>query len=804
MSKQLGEMHGKQVILIADDSEMNRAILAEMLGEDYEIVEAENGALAMDIIRARGKGIDLLLLDINMPELDGFQVLDMLNREQRIGDLPVIMISSESDSSFIERSYDLGASDYISRPFDVRVVRRRVVNTLMLFVKQKRLAEMVAEQVYEKERGNNLMISILSHIVEFRNGESGRHVINIRVITEILLRHLIRKTDKYGLTRADIPLICTASALHDVGKLTVPDEILNKPGRFTPEEFAIMKQHAAAGADMLKSIVSFQDEPLVRSAYEICRWHHERWDGRGYPDGLKEDEIPISAQVVAVADVYDALTSERCYKKSFPHEVAIQMITGGECGKFNPLLIECLLEVAPTLPSELMRGGNLNQTGEKQAGEVLQELFYRSDMGGPGRMPWGLDAEMEKKRFWESKAEEIRFDFDVSANTITFSDWGAKKLGLRSTALSLSGGFPEVLNTADIQAISDRLRATTPVDPEIDCKLLLSIGGELRWCRVMARALWRNDGEKCHYMGAIGKILDIHEATIMEADEADILESMDSREAASAIKQLKRVFDEVRLVDVRQAAVLTRDNEENEEEEGDNCYSIWGKVRRCANCASARALAQKTRLTKFEVVDDQIYQIISSYLELDGKPCVMEMVAHIRDGHIDEVGRDLVERLKGGNELYLDSLTGVFNRRYYDEQIEHNNRFNAVAMVDVDDFKHINDTYGHYAGDLALQAISVAMNGCIRAADVLLRYGGDEFLFLFSDIPEASFREKLKQIQLAVSQIKISSFPDITPSISVGGAYNVQPLIKAVQKADSRMYEAKVRGKAARESATRG
>ncbi len=379
MDEQLS--HSKQVILIADDSELNRAILAEMLGEDYLIVEAENGAEAMRVVHERGETLDLLLLDINMPELDGFQVLEALNEEQRIGELPVVMISSENGYSFVERSYDLGASDYISRPFDARVVRRRVLNTLMLYAKQKKLAQLVAEQVYEKERGNNMMISILSHIVESRNGESGQHVLNIRVITELLLRIIPQKTDRYPIDPSQTAIISTASALHDIGKIAIPSEILNKPGRFTPEEFAIMKTHSALGADMLKNMTDFQDEPLVKTAYEICRWHHERWDGRGYPDGLKGDEIPLSAQIVSLADVYDALTSERCYKKAFSHDTAVKMITSGECGAFNPLLLECFVEAAPSIPEEL-RVSAMDRTGERQAYYVVEKLLGQEDLKG--------------------------------------------------------------------------------------------------------------------------------------------------------------------------------------------------------------------------------------------------------------------------------------------------------------------------------------------------------------------------------------------------------------------------------------
>ena len=375
-------MEYKETILIVDDSALNRMVLIEILGkENYTFLEAENGQQAVELLDCHPE-VDLLLLDITMPEIDGFGVLEIMNQYHWIEETPVIMISAEDAYSFIERAYDLGASDYITRPFDARVVCRRVSNTLMLYAKQKRLVQMVAEQVYEKEKVSNTMISILSHIVEFRNNESGLHVVHIRTITELLLRRLRKKTDRYPLTEADISLISTASALHDIGKINIPEQILNKPGRLTKEEFEIIKTHSAVGEHMLRQIPFNQNEPLVKIAREICRWHHERWDGRGYPDGLKGDEIPISAQVVSLADVYDALTSERCYKAAFDHETALNMIVNGECGAFNPLLLECLMDGADQIKQAMQETEEEKQKDAEQSQrqeanrlsrEVLQE-----------------------------------------------------------------------------------------------------------------------------------------------------------------------------------------------------------------------------------------------------------------------------------------------------------------------------------------------------------------------------------------------------------------------------------------------
>ena len=344
----------KQDILIVDDSEVNRAILAEMLGRDYIIHEAENGEEALQILRQYGTAISLVLLDIPMPVMDGFGVLQHMAAEYWIKDIPVIMISSDDSAEAVKKAYEMGVSDYISRPFDAQVVYRRVSNTITLYARQHRLITMLSEQVREKDKNNSMMVSILSQIVEFRNGESGSHVVHIKQLTKMLLEQLQRKDTAYTVTSSDLLLIPLAAALHDIGKIGIDEKILNKPGKLTREEFEIMKTHTVIGADMLESLTLYQEEPLVRIAHDICRWHHERFDGKGYPDGLKRDDIPLSAQVVSLADVYDALVSERVYKKAFSHEKAIQMILNGECGTFNPVLLECLLDIQRQLKQMLI------------------------------------------------------------------------------------------------------------------------------------------------------------------------------------------------------------------------------------------------------------------------------------------------------------------------------------------------------------------------------------------------------------------------------------------------------------------
>ena len=332
----------KPLVLVVDDSDMNRFLLSQILLDDYNVIEACDGVEATQIIQDHFKELSIVLLDIVMPRMDGFGVLEFMNANDLIQDLPVIMISSMDEDSAIRRCYELGISDYVRRPFSADVVGKRVYNIVRLYQRQRNLQREIREQVEEREKNSRVVTSIISHVVENRNGESGPHVIHVEQITEIILNRLTELTDMYKLSKEDKKQISLASALHDIGKIGIDEKILNKPGKLTEEEYEIMKTHTTIGAIMIHQVKMEEDDTLIQFAYEICRWHHEKWDGRGYPDGLKGNYIPISAQVVSIADVYDALVSERVYKKAYSHEKAIEMIINGECGEFNPLLIQCL------------------------------------------------------------------------------------------------------------------------------------------------------------------------------------------------------------------------------------------------------------------------------------------------------------------------------------------------------------------------------------------------------------------------------------------------------------------------------
>lgn len=496
----------RETILIVDDSAMNRMLLSDILADTYNIIEAEDGEQAIAILQQHASEISIVVLDMVMPKVDGFGVLEAMNENRWIQFLPVVSISTESSPEFVERAYSLGVTDFINRPFDELIVIRRVSNTIKLYAKQRKLTNMVANEIFEKERNGSLMITILSHIVEFRNGESGMHVMNIGTLTEILLNQISKKDDKYYLPYAECDLIVKASALHDIGKISIPEEVLNKPGKLTDEEFEAMKQHTVIGYQMLSDL-GFQDEPLVKVSREITRWHHERYDGRGYPDGLKGDEIPLSAQIVSLADVYDALTSERVYKPAFSHEKAIQMILNGECGAFNPLLLECLVEAQDAIRQGLAQPNRAFNSYEDlksiapaiQDAETLDVTEYALDQ---------LENEREKNHFLTEISRQLQFDYNKSLDLLHIPVWAAKRLGtpaqikdpLHTEALA------NLISHDLVELLSKAITETTPQDPLVRLDCTVTSNGEAYDCIIITKTVWSQEEEPI-LVGVIGKIM---------------------------------------------------------------------------------------------------------------------------------------------------------------------------------------------------------------------------------------------------------------------------------------------------------
>ena len=493
-------MDKRQKILIVDDSEFNRDMLKEILGETYNYLEAENGNQAIQMI-GENIGIDLMLLDINMPQMNGFEVLEIMKRSQCIEETPVIMISSEDAVDTMRKVYELGITDYITRPFDSVIVKKRVQNTLGLYMNQKHLINVVYDQVYEKEENNNIMIQIMSNILGSRNSESREHILHIKTATEMMLRQLVKVTDAYPLTEADIALITTASSLHDIGKIRIPEEILNKPGRLTDEEFKIMETHSELGAAIIKDMDFSQGHPLVHTAWEICRWHHERWDGKGYPDGLNGEEIPISAQVVSIVDVYDALTSERCYKKAFEHDTAIQMIMDGQCGQFNPILLKCLKELSLQLSKMLNKEMDDNKYSheiQRLSNEILSDrslpnLNYSQSV---------IKSLQEKIDFFKTNSGMNSIDYNAVSGQLMILNEKQQILCQRNNPkFDLFREFG--VSEEDVQQIQVLLHQTSVQNKELSVQIKAKVENKRQMYKLKLHTLW-SSLKKDEYIGIIG------------------------------------------------------------------------------------------------------------------------------------------------------------------------------------------------------------------------------------------------------------------------------------------------------------
>ena len=781
-------MNEKPKILIADDSEINRALLKEILGDGYDYLEAEDGAAAVELMRQR-TDISLLLLDLMMPGMDGFDVLRVMKYHAWLDEIPVIVISAAEDTANIERAYDLGVADYIRRPFERIMIIRRVKNILMLYAKQKRLTRLVTDQVYEKEHNSVLMISILSHVVEFRNSESGQHVLHIRTLTDLLLHQLVQKTDRYQLDESDISLISTASALHDIGKIMIPEEILNKPGRLTEEEYAAIKTHTTEGARILKGLAIGQDEPLVKVAHAICRWHHERWDGGGYPDRLKGDEIPIAAQVVALADVYDALTSERCYKQSYSHEKAVDMILHGECGSFNPLLMECLKESSELLRTELQRS-EYDRGFRHETRRLSEEILHREALPREDRAQRLLDLERERTAFYAEQRGGIQFDYDILSGSVTVVNRYEDPVN-RTQKLDFDKGMGlTFLSGKDRRKLLDAIAAATPEEPDAAFPVLIAVDQEYRLHRLVMHTMWSRAGVR-HCVSVVGQITDDH-VRLQELMLGDV----NSDQPEALLERLKGIFDIVRLVDPESTKVLSLGKDGRLTEMPGTCHMVWNKSGRCENCISSKALARKESLNKIEFKDDQAYFVMAKYVEVGGRGCVLEMVSKLSDGRWLDMGgrRMLLDR--GSNfdrSAFVDSLTGAYSRQYFECFLAESEQVEGVVMIDVDHFKEVNDRFGHLVGDKALQSVAQSILSNLRQTDVLVRYGGDEFLLLVPHIRPGE--HVIQRVREAAASARVEGYPELELSASVGGVCGVHPLTEAIRQADEKMYQNKAERK---------
>lgn len=792
----MSEVITKQKILIADDSEMNRELLAAILEEEYDIIQVNDGVQAVDCLQRQAEEISLLLLDIVMPHMDGFEVLSYMNKEHWIDAIPVVIISSENSPIYIKRGYDLGATDFIGKPFDANMVLRRSANAILLGAKQRRMTSIVSNQIYEREKSSKLMINILSHIVEFRNGESGLHVLHIQTITEMLLRQLVQKeNNRYALSKEQIRMITTASALHDIGKISVPDEILNKPGRLTAEEFAVIKGHSMAGANMLSELpLDQKEEPLVKTAYEICRWHHERYDGGGYPDGLKGEEIPVSAQVVALADVYDALTSERCYKDAYSHEKAIEMILAGQCGAFNPLMLECLLDISSSLKKKM--GYKSKERYEQTDLSDIASRFHDFEMDSSEKIVQQLEFERMRYNFLAEGSRNIVFTYTISPPLLTFNQAGCKRSGITEPSFSplQSGVLKDLVEEQSLKRLIRKITQATRETPDVTSNLLLTDGKNPCHYRCECRVIWTDGAEK-GYTGVVGKLTDITDdymvmenvreegLKVLEKDRSAEFSSFydrfkkcgfstDGTEAWLLLQYLQISYDLVRYVDPITNKVIHIEKDGKMWESETACSDIWNCLEKCSNCISRLSMQTRKRMTKLEVAGDDPYQVVSMYVEIDGKPCCLEMASRL-DGDFMPDGYSRDEILSSvrihKEKVYIDPVTGVYNKRYYVEKLSKMDNAAALMFADIKNFKRINENFGHQAGDDVLRQVAGVLRDVAAGKGDVLRYSGDDFVTVFFKATEEELSEIQKEMCRRVEALRFPELPGVQLKLVTAG-----------------------------------
>lgn len=792
----MSEVITKQKILIADDSEMNRELLAAILEEEYDIIQANDGVQAVDCLQRHAEEISLLLLDIVMPHMDGFEVLSYMNKEHWIDSIPVVIISSENSPIYIKRGYDLGATDFIEKPFDANMVLRRSANAILLGAKQRRMTSIVSNQIYEREKSSKLMINILSHIVEFRNGESGLHVLHIQTITEMLLRQLVQKeNNRYALSKEQIRMITTASALHDIGKISIPDEILNKPGRLTAEEFAVIKGHSMAGANMLSELpLDQKEEPLVKTAYEICRWHHERYDGGGYPDGLKGEEIPVSAQVVALADVYDALTSERCYKDAYSHEKAIEMILAGQCGAFNPLMLECLLDISSSLKKKM--GYKSKERYEQTDLSDIASRFHDFEMDSSEKIVQQLEFERMRYNFLAEGSRNIVFTYTISPPLLTFNQAGCKRSGITEPSISplQSGVLKDLVEEQSLKRLIRKITQATRETPDVVSNLFLTDGKNPCHYRCKCRVIWTDGAEK-GYTGVVGKLTDITDdymvmenvreegLKVLEKDRSAEFSSFydrfkkcgfstDGTEAWLLLQYLQISYDLVRYVDPITNKVIHIEKDGKMWESETACSDIWNCLEKCSNCISRLSMQTRKRMTKLEVAGDDPYQVVSMYVEIDGKPCCLEMASRL-DGDFMPDGYSRDEILSSvrihKEKVYIDPVTGVYNKRYYVEKLSKMDNAAALMFADIKNFKRINENFGHQAGDDVLRQVADVLRDVAAGKGDVLRYSGDDFVTVFFKATEEELSEIQKEMCRRVEALRFPELPGVQLKLVTAG-----------------------------------
>lgn len=618
----------------------------------------------------------------------------------------------------------------------------------------------------------------------------------------------MQKDDRYALEPDDIELISTAAGLHDIGKVLIPESILKKPGKLTAAEFELVKQHTTLGARLVAEMPAYQNEALVKYIIEICLRHHERWNGEGYPDGLRGDECPIAAQVTALADVYDALTTRRSYKEAYSHEKALAMIHAGECGSFNPLLLECLDALSDTIRREdTAREDSLSQ--EKPI--FTEELYRNRDMAA-ARMTHQLEDARARQDFFTRMSREMWFEYTVQPSSLQLSLGAMQQTGLPAVMVDplQNRDFLTLIGGETAETVRQQLTAMTPDESYAEVPVKLLLNGQLRRCRLAMFLSW-SAVEKNRFRSLFGKVINVEEnytrledharagipqmkqQVLLPLTAADGVLRISGQELAPILQAYRQMFQIVRLVDPGICMQVIAADDGHTMEKVGRCYSIWDKTQRCRHCVSQEVVRTRRTLNKVEAIGSDLYYILAMCVEVDGFPYSLECVNPIYSDDVlsDENENLLNQLLMRNRQVYTDSLTKVFNRRYCDDRLRHLSGEYALAMIDIDNLKQINDRFGHPAGDTAIYHTAQAIRAILRSQDELVRYGGDEFLLLFHSLPQNILRRKLEDICRAVRALRVADFPELRITVSIGGVYAAGQISELAEKADLALYRAK-------------
>lgn len=644
----------RKKLLIADDSEMNRAILANMLEQDFEIMEVSDGKEALAALQIYRKDLSALLLDVVMPGMDGFQVLEEMKQRQWLEDVPTVMISAETGSSYIDQAFELGAADYINRPFSATVVRRRIINTILLHTRRQEMMDILTSRVYRQEKSSKVMLSILNFSVEYRNGEGG---------------------------------------------------------------------------------------------------------------------------------------------------------------SYNPLLLRCLDDVSDTA-----------KQGMKDAGQtvaplrrVVEELYKGQDLAA-ARMTQQLEDAYAKQDFFTSLSDELWFDYTAQPSSLHLSRGLAEQTGLPSVILEplQSPTLQMYLGKELTEGLGRQLEGLTLEETRLDLTTKLRLRGRLRRCQLSVQITWSARKQK-RCAALLGKVTDIEnrsqcieqlQAEIQHAETPQTLSQpplpisasngvirITHHQLSHLFHTYQPLFETVRLVDPGICMQVTPGPDGPSVRENDHCYALWCNKQRCERCISQDAVRTRQIQNKVESIGKDMYYIIAVCIEVDGTPYSLECMNPIRlDSSPGGQEEHLLNQLLMRNrQVYMDSATQVFNRRYYDEQLRELSGEYAVAMIDVDNFKQVNDRFGHAAGDAALYRVAQTMRSLLRSSDALVRYGGDEFFLLFQSLPRAVLHQKLEVLCCAVRELELPEFPELHLTISAGGVHGQGRVRDLILQADTALYEAKIK-----------